>query len=351
MPAYTAPKYPTEIPSEEDLKILFDDIDMYWAKYHNNYNKEIRAIMSELGLLPKGSYASVKSRLDAIEGAIPTIGFFPIGGIIGILKNLAGCPTPSTNDGWAKCNGTTAAAQGVTNPIITGSLPNINSGVFIRGNTVSWSSGGANGGADSVTISANNLPLHNHSNTFAVTTVALGGTKTFPNTSHKHSLANHVHTNNGTTTAGSPHRHSSGSLKFQMGYYSTVGGITYLGFYNAAGDSVAVLQSSNSGGGFGMDMISVFKDRPANNTSIPFYNTTTSSSGYSGYEASHTHPYTTNTGNPTTNPASGIPSANTSTVSVSGGVLSGSVGNNTTTATALATLPIYINAVYYCRCK
>lgn len=68
--AYEAPIYPTTIPSQNDLTIIFDDIDFYWARYHNQYNKEIRAIMTELGLLPKGTYASIRARLDDLEARI-----------------------------------------------------------------------------------------------------------------------------------------------------------------------------------------------------------------------------------------------------------------------------------------
>lgn len=70
---YTPPIYPTDIPTEENLTIIFDDIDMYWAKYHNQYNKEIRAIMNELGLLPKGTYESVRARLDDLENRIEAL--------------------------------------------------------------------------------------------------------------------------------------------------------------------------------------------------------------------------------------------------------------------------------------
>jgi len=67
---YTPPLYPTSVPTEGNMVILFDDIDMYMAKYHNQYNKEVRAAMVELGLLPKGSYASVRARLDDFEARI-----------------------------------------------------------------------------------------------------------------------------------------------------------------------------------------------------------------------------------------------------------------------------------------
>jgi len=71
--AYSPPLYPTSIPAETDFAIIFDDIDMYWAKYHNQYNKEIRALMNEIGLLPKGTYASVRARLDDLESRIEAL--------------------------------------------------------------------------------------------------------------------------------------------------------------------------------------------------------------------------------------------------------------------------------------
>ena len=61
----------------------------------------------------------------------------PVGAVLPVFTGMSGCPTPSTGDGWALCNGTTAASQGVTSPTITGTLPNINSGAFVRGNTSS----------------------------------------------------------------------------------------------------------------------------------------------------------------------------------------------------------------------
>jgi len=67
---YVPPVYPTTIPTEPDLVILFDDIDYYFGSYHNSFNKELRAVMTELGLLPKGSYDSVSARLDDIEARL-----------------------------------------------------------------------------------------------------------------------------------------------------------------------------------------------------------------------------------------------------------------------------------------
>lgn len=76
----------------------------------------------------------------------------PVGAVLPVFTGMSGCPTPSTGDGWALCNGTTAASQGVTSPTITGTLPNINSGAFVRGNTSSWTTGAASGGADTINL-------------------------------------------------------------------------------------------------------------------------------------------------------------------------------------------------------
>lgn len=67
---YTPPKYPAEIPTQTgvdpDLPDLVDDLDWWIAKWPNALKKELIAIMTELGTLPKGSYADVKARLDDI---------------------------------------------------------------------------------------------------------------------------------------------------------------------------------------------------------------------------------------------------------------------------------------------
>lgn len=66
---YTPPVYPSAIPSQTgtgaDLPDRVDDIDWLYAARYNELKKEICAIMTELGTLPKGSYADVKARLAA----------------------------------------------------------------------------------------------------------------------------------------------------------------------------------------------------------------------------------------------------------------------------------------------
>jgi len=63
---YEPPKYPTAIPDLEDLPDRTDDVDWVNAARLNELKKELRAIMIELGTLPKGSSADVKTRLDSL---------------------------------------------------------------------------------------------------------------------------------------------------------------------------------------------------------------------------------------------------------------------------------------------
>ncbi len=67
---YTPPIYPSSIPSQTgttpDLPDRIDDIDWLFAARYNELKKELLAIMTELGTLPKGSSADVKTRLDGM---------------------------------------------------------------------------------------------------------------------------------------------------------------------------------------------------------------------------------------------------------------------------------------------
>ena len=97
--AYTPPKYPSQIPSQTgvdpDLPDKTDDIDWLMAVWFNAIKKELCAIMTELGTLPKGAYADVKTRLDTLE-----TGLVPSGVIVMWSGLLSAIPT-----GWALCDG------------------------------------------------------------------------------------------------------------------------------------------------------------------------------------------------------------------------------------------------------
>lgn len=62
--AYVPPVYPAAIPTITDLPDRTDDVDWLYAARYNELKKELRAALTELGALPKGSYADVKTRLN-----------------------------------------------------------------------------------------------------------------------------------------------------------------------------------------------------------------------------------------------------------------------------------------------
>jgi len=61
--SYAAPKYPTDIPDRTDIREVSDDVDDILAQDHNDPSAELIAALTELGTLPKGSAADVKTRL------------------------------------------------------------------------------------------------------------------------------------------------------------------------------------------------------------------------------------------------------------------------------------------------
>jgi len=68
--SYVPPKYPAAIPTETpvtgDLPDRVDDLDWLYAARYNELKKELVAALNELGILPKGSYADVAARLNAL---------------------------------------------------------------------------------------------------------------------------------------------------------------------------------------------------------------------------------------------------------------------------------------------
>lgn len=70
---YTPPKYPGAIPTLEDLPNRQDDVDWLVAARYNELKKELRAALTELGVLPKGSDADVVTRLNRIQSELDAI--------------------------------------------------------------------------------------------------------------------------------------------------------------------------------------------------------------------------------------------------------------------------------------
>ena len=61
---YIPPVYPAAIPTITDLPDRVDDADWLYAARYNELKKELRACLTELGVLPKGEFTDVKTRLE-----------------------------------------------------------------------------------------------------------------------------------------------------------------------------------------------------------------------------------------------------------------------------------------------
>jgi hypothetical protein len=72
MPGYNCKRekimsiYPSSIPDTDDYPDRTDDVDWITAERYNEIKNETLAICAEMGVLPKGSYDTVKARLDAL---------------------------------------------------------------------------------------------------------------------------------------------------------------------------------------------------------------------------------------------------------------------------------------------
>ena len=104
--------------------------------------------------------ANPSAAQDAATKTYVDLGKPPIGTIMAFLQNYLGAASLASirSNGWAVCNGTTPASQGISSPVIT-TTPNLNSGNrFLRGASTS----GGTGGESRVTITTTTMPSHNH---------------------------------------------------------------------------------------------------------------------------------------------------------------------------------------------
>lgn len=193
--SYTPPKYPAEIPTQTgespDLPNRIDDLDWLYAARYNELKLELIAVMTELGVLPKGSYADVAARLAACI-AIAT----PADGDVIIRSGGAWVRLPKGSDGqvltldsgipaWKAAGG--AIPSGLI-AIFHGLLANIPSGwvlcdgnngtpnlidKFVKGVATAATNPGTTGGSSEVTLTENQIPSHQHS-------IAASGDHTHP---------------------------------------------------------------------------------------------------------------------------------------------------------------------------
>lgn len=87
----------------------------------------------------------------------PDTSIIPIGAVIPWFGSITGCPSLPT--GWQLCNGN--QITDARSPMNGQNTPNLNGGSnrMVRGNTTS----GGTGGADTHTLTTNEIPAHTHS--------------------------------------------------------------------------------------------------------------------------------------------------------------------------------------------
>ena len=296
-------------------------------------------------------------------------GFIPIGGVIPVLRTMTGCPAPSTSNGWAICDGTTIASQGITGSILTSTqtTPNLNGGAFIRGNATSWSVATANplgstGGADTHThtSAAHTHTVASHTHTSAAHTHTIAShTHTGP--SHTHTGPSHTHTISFTSGAGSSHTHGSGSLAFRVGtILNSSGRDFFLMYSDVNGSTVSIMKSDDGYAGSAGYNAWQYSSTGSSLGAHDLYTYAGTGSGSTASESSHTHAVSG------TSAASGTGTTGASGTAATGGtsLTSDSTTPGTTGETSLttasttpadtgssSTLPIYFSAVYYLRCK
>lgn len=152
----------------------------------NSAQEEIEAIETELGVLPKGSYASVVARLNAIEAKVVPTGLISMWH--GLLANIPA--------GWYLCNGENGT-------------PNL-ADKFILSQYGVEEPGGT-GGSNSISLAVTNLPAHDHPGSTSGSTGA-----------HAHTAGSAGDHGHSTDAAGS-HTHS-GNTNTEGGHAHTVGG-------------------------------------------------------------------------------------------------------------------------------
>lgn len=119
----------------------------------------------------------------------------PLGVVIPIASNLVGAhsiPLSGVvdNDGWMYCDGSVIPGGNS----VSGSVPNLTDGRFIRG----FSSSGGTGGSDAFILAEANIPAHTHTIPAHTHT---GSTNTTG--AHTHTINSYVHPSQGTAYSAS----------------------------------------------------------------------------------------------------------------------------------------------------
>lgn len=234
--AYEYPKYPNEIPTLEDLPDVIDDVSWIDAALLNPRKAELIAVLTELGINPKGAYPSVAARLDDIAGAP-----IPVGSIVGVHFSA---PVPNS-EYWGLCDGSPFPDGSFT----TGNKPPLTDDRFLMGGSTAGT-----GGANSTTLTIANMPVHSHAIDHDHPPVNTG----YQSVNHAHAIGAHTHyfdrgytsTNGGYVTwqkgaSGAPlYRQTTSSATPSCGgnsvsHYHQVNIPNYVGSSGSAGSGVA----------------------------------------------------------------------------------------------------------------
>ena len=267
-----------------------------------------------------------------IESKIQSPGFVPIGGMVAVMPNIQGTDAwqpPATGvikDGFMRADGHTITAQNVADgsKLRAGTvLPNMTGGKYPRGNTTS----GTTGGANTVTLAANQIPQ-------------LSGTFTSGNQSADHTHTGTTgghsadHSHSGTTgTVSSDHVHGGSTSGVSVNHVHSIGyrtissakppyddGYTFKGIDHTAGNT-GVYSTS----GFSADHSHSFTTGGISANHNHGFST-------GGVSANHTHSFTSN----------GVSANHTHSTGVTLGYASPSAVNNE---------PAYVETVWVIRVK
>ena len=229
--SYTPPKYPAEIPTQTpitgDLPDRVDDLDWLYAARYNELKKELLAVMTELGVLPKGSYADVAARLAAcINIANPAAGDVIIysggvwarlpkgadGQVLTLVSGLPAWATPA--GGFDFRTGDILLSTNLNAPSGWSDISTTYDKYFIR---IQKDTPLTTGGSDSHShsLGETNLPSHSHGYgtiAAAAETAHTHGVGTIANadeSAHTHAI--------GTLAVGSEAAHTHGAGSYAVG--------------------------------------------------------------------------------------------------------------------------------------
>lgn len=115
-----------------------------------------------------------------VQGEVVGFGIVPIGALVAFFDQA------SVPDGFVYCQGQTISDS--ESPMNGTTLPNLEGGVFLMGNSTAGSTGGTN----SYTLSTSQLPSHNHTINHPHSNTLTLGNNTVASSTHVHNMA-HTH--------------------------------------------------------------------------------------------------------------------------------------------------------------